>query len=253
MNTKENKKRRGPYEAFFKRFFDILLSLTAILILWPIMLIVYILSAIILKGNPIFSQYRPGKNNKIFKLYKFRSMSNKKDKEGNLLPDKDRITTWGKILRKTSIDELPQLFNILKGDMSIVGPRPRLVKDQIFYSEEILKIYTARPGLTGPAQVFDRNSELPWETVFERDKEYCENITLKNDLKMFFGTFAAVLKGGSANGANNDNTVQKREYYYADHLIKTNQITQEQYELGLQKSKELEKQKGNIVYQKDLH
>lgn len=175
MKNKDTKsslkrKKKGLYEAFFKRFFDFFLSLVAIIVLSPVFLIVYILSLIILKGNPIFKQYRPGKNNKIFKMYKFRSMTNKTDENGNLLPDKDRITTYGKILRKLSLDELPQLFNILKGDMSIVGPRPRLVEDAIFYDEEVLQCYSVRPGLTGPAQVYDRNSELSWESVFARDK-----------------------------------------------------------------------------------
>ena len=129
-NTK--KKRKTLYHLFFKRFFDVLLSLLAIILLSPILLLVYLISLIVLKGNPIFAQYRPGKNGKVFKLYKFRSMTNAKDNNGNLLPDDKRLTKYGKFLRKCSLDELPQLFNILKGDMSIVGPRPRLVKDMIF-------------------------------------------------------------------------------------------------------------------------
>ncbi|MGN0960973.1 MAG: sugar transferase, partial [Christensenellales bacterium] len=200
-------KKKGLYELFFKRFFDFILSLVAIIVLSPIFLIVYILSLIFLGGNPIFKQYRPGKNGKIFPLFKFRSMNNKKDKDGNLLPDKDRITWWGKIIRKTSIDELPQLFNILVGHMSIVGPRPRLIKDMIFYPKEVLNAYTVRPGLTGPAQVYDRKSEMSWESVFERDIEYANNVTFWNDLKLFFGTFVAVLKGGSASGSANSEQI----------------------------------------------
>lgn len=249
-------KKRGIYEKFFKRFFDIFLSLLAIVVLSPIFLLVYILSLIILRGNPIFKQYRPGKDGKIFALYKFRSMTNKKDADGNLLPDKDRITWWGKVLRKTSIDELPQLFNILRGDMSIVGPRPRLVKDVIFYDEEVLGYYNVRPGLTGPAQVYDRNSELSWENVFLRDKEYAENISFKNDLKLFFGTFLAVFKGGSSSGAGTVNThsaVKKREYYYSDELLKSNKITQEQYDLGIEKASELSTAKSKISYMPELH
>ena len=238
-------KSQGIYNRFFKRVMDFLISLIAIIVLSPIILIIYILSAIILKGNPIFKQYRPGRNNKIFPLYKFRSMSNKKDKDGNLLPDKDRITTWGKILRKTSLDELPQLFNILLGHMSIVGPRPRLIKDQVFYSEEVLKANTVRPGLTGPAQVYDRNSELSWESVFARDIWYANNVSLWADIKLFFGTFLAVFKGGSAEGATDNKN--KREYYYPDQLLKDNVITTEQYKEGLAKAERLTKEKKATV------
>lgn len=244
------KKKRGIYEKFFKRMFDIVLSLLAIIILSPVILIVSLL-CLIFMGAPItFVQYRPGKNGKVFKFRKFRSMTNKKDKDGNLLPDSKRITKFGKFLRKTSLDELPQLFNILKGDMSIVGPRPRLVKDMIFYDEDVLKAYSVRPGLTGPAQVYDRNSELSWESVFERDKEYANNVTFKNDLKLFFGTFFAVFKGGSASGAESNS--KKREYYYPDHLLNSNQITKEQYDLGLQKANKIIKEQGTIVYQQEL-
>ncbi len=221
--------KRGIYACFFKRFFDFFISLIAIIVFSPLLLITYILSAMILKGNPIFKQYRPGKNGKIFAFYKFRSMNNKTDEKGQLLPDAQRITKWGKFLRKTSLDELPQLFNILKGDMSIVGPRPRLVKDFIFYSEDVKKAYCVRPGLTGPAQVYDRNSELSWESVFERDLIYAQKVTFFKDLKLFFGTFIAVFKGGSASGANSESKVEKREYYYGDYLLKSKQITEEEY------------------------
>lgn len=163
------KQKHGIYEKFFKRFFDFILSFLAIIILSPILILTYLLSLIFIGFSSILRQYRPGKNGKIVVLYKFRSMTNKKDKDGNLLPDKDRITWWGKILRKTSIDELPQLFDILKGYMSIVDPRPRLVKDMVFYSDDVIKkAYSVRPGLTGPAQVYDRNSELSWE-VFSKE------------------------------------------------------------------------------------
>lgn len=247
------KKRRSFYEVCVKRFCDFLISLVAIIVLLPIFILVYLLSLIFLGGNPIFKQYRPGRNGKIFALYKFRSMTNKKDKEGNLLPDKDRITWWGKVIRKTSLDELPQLFNILKGDMSIVGPRPRLVKDMIFYSEEVLnKAYCVRPGLTGPAQVYDRNSELSWESVFERDIEYANKVTFINDTKLFLGTFLAVFKGGSASGAEAENK-EKREYYYADHLLKSKQITKEQYDLGHEKANDIISKKGSVVFTQELH
>lgn len=248
----QKRKRKGVYELIFKRMFDFLISLIAILILSPVFILTYLASLIFLRGNPIFKQYRPGKNNKIFAMYKFRSMTNKKDENGDLLPDKDRITTYGKILRKTSIDELPQLFNILFGSMSIIGPRPRLIKDNIFYDDETLKIYSVKPGLTGPAQVYDRNSEMSWESVFERDLEYVNNVTFANDFKLFFGTFLAVFKGGSANGA--EENVEKREYYYSDYLLKTNKITKEQYDLGLEKAKTLiETKQKSVEFVPELH
>jgi len=241
------------YERFIKRFLDFFIALIAIIILSPILLIVYLLSLIFLRGNPMLKQYRPGKNGKIFRLFKFRSMTNAKDKDGNLLPDKDRITWWGKIIRKLSLDELPQLFNILFGQMSIVGPRPRLIKDMIFYDDEVIKLaYSVKPGLTGPAQVYDRNSELSWESVFKRDIEYARKITFWGDLKLFFGTFFAVFKGGSLSGAENNS--EKREYYYADYLLKSSQITKEQYDSGLQTAKELEKtKKATVEYSEALH
>ena len=250
---KETKKRRTLYELFFKRFFDFTLSLLAIIVLSPVFLIVWVCSKISIGGKAVFAQYRPGKDGKIFKLYKFRSMTNKTDENGNLLPDAQRITKFGKIIRKLSLDELPQLFNILKGDMSIVGPRPRLVKDMIFYSEDVLKAYRVKPGLTGPAQVYDRNSELSWESVFERDKEYAERVTFFKDLKLFFGTFIAIFKGGSASGAN-DGKGKKREYYYADELLKSGKISQEQYNLGLAKAKTLEAtKKSRVSFDAELH
>ncbi len=250
MEEKSTKKKRGIYEKFVKRTIDFTVALIAIILLSPIFIIISLLSLCFIGWPVIFAQYRPGKDGKIFKFYKFRSMSNKKDKNGNLLPDAQRITKFGKFLRKTSLDELPQLFNILKGDMSIIGPRPRLVKDMIFYDEEVLKAYSVRPGLTGPAQVYDRNSESSWESVFIRDLEYASNVTFKNDIKLFFGTFAAVFKGGSASGA--EENAKKREYYYPDHLLKSGQITKDQYNKGLERAKEFCLNKSQIVYQKDL-
>lgn len=248
------KRQRSFYEVVIKRFFDFLISLIAIVVLSPIFLIVYLLSLMFLGGNPIFKQYRPGRDGKIFPLYKFRSMTNKKDAEGNLLPDKDRMHWWGKILRKASIDELPQLFNILRGDMSIVGPRPRLIKDMVFYPENVMSAYSVRPGLTGPAQVYDRKSELSWESVFQRDIEYANNVTMWNDIKLFVGTFTAVLKGGSAGGAADAEKMNKREYYYPDQLLKEKKITKSQYDIGLKLAKEVsnQKRKGQIVFQSEL-
>lgn len=230
-NTK--KKRKGPYEAFFKRFFDIIISLMAIIVLSPIMLIVYILSLIILKGNPLFKQYRPGRNKKIFKMYKFRSMTNKTDKDGNLLPDKDRITTYGKILRKLSLDELPQLFNILKGDMSIIGPRPRMVEECVFLNETQQARFKVRPGITGWAQVNGRN-EITLDKVVQFDEEYVNNVTLLFDIKIFFKTIGYVFK---RKGINKQGTVSNE--FHGDYLLRTGQIKQEEYDEKIHLAREL--------------
>lgn len=181
------------YAKFFKRLFDFLLSLFALLILWPILLILTLIGAIVMKGNPFFTQQRPGKDEKIFKLIKFRTMTNAKDADGNLLPDEKRLIKYGKILRSTSLDELPELLNILKGDMAIVGPRPLLVKYLPLYNEEQKHRHDVRPGLTGYAQVHGRNA-ISWEEKFKMDVEYTRNITLRGDIKIIFGTVRAVFK-----------------------------------------------------------
>ena len=181
------------YRKFFKRFFDFMLSLLAIVVLSPILLLLMIIVAIAMKGNPFFVQLRPGKNNKIFKLIKFRTMTNKKDAEGNLLPDDQRLTKFGKFLRKTSLDELPELFNILVGDMSIIGPRPLLVKYLVLYNEEQLHRHDVRPGLTGWAQVNGRN-DTTWEKRFQYDLEYVEKLSFALDFKIFFMTIGKVFK-----------------------------------------------------------
>lgn len=245
-----NKRKKTFYELVLKRFFDIFLSFIALIILSPLFLIISVLSMIILKGNPFFSQYRPGKNGKVFKLYKFRSMTNKTDKDGNLLPDEQRITKYGKFLRKLSIDELPQLWNIFIGNMSIVGPRPRLVKDMIFYDEEVFIAYSVRPGLTGKSQVSGGRSESSWEKIFECDMEYAQKITFWKDVKILFQTVGAIFKSdSSADGTSSS----KRDYWYADYLLKTNKITQEQYDNGFQLANEIIKEKGAVSFTKQLH
>ena len=181
------------YRKFFKRFFDFLLSLIALVVLSPVLFILILLGAIKMKGNPFFTQLRPGKNEKIFKLIKFRTMTNAKDKDGNLLPDDVRLTKYGKILRSTSLDELPELINILKGDMSIIGPRPLLVRYLERYNDFQHRRHEVRPGLTGHAQVHGRNA-ISWEDKFRYDVEYVDNISLRMDFKIFVGTIMAVLK-----------------------------------------------------------
>lgn len=181
------------YAKYVKRILDFTLSLLALIVLSPIMLILYILVRIKL-GNPvIFKQMRPGKDEKIFKLYKFRTMTDEKDEQGNLLPDEQRLTKFGKFLRSTSLDELPELINIIKGDMAIVGPRPLLVQYLEFYNEEQKHRHDVRPGLTGLAQVSGRNS-ITWEEKFKQDIEYINHLTFKNDVKIIFMTIGKVFK-----------------------------------------------------------
>lgn len=181
------------YSKFIKRLLDVLLSFIAVVLLSVVFFVVAILIKIKLGSPIIFCQERPGKNEKIFKMYKFRTMTDKKDENGKLLPDELRMTKFGEFLRKTSLDELPELINILKGDMSIIGPRPLLVKYLPLYNKEQRKRHSVRPGLTGLAQVNGRNA-ISWEEKFEYDIEYAEHITFFGDLKIFFKTILKVIK-----------------------------------------------------------
>ena len=183
----ENHKPYGPYEKYFKRLLDIVCSLAAIIVFSWLYIILIILGAIFMRGNPFFTQERPGKDEKIFKLIKFRSMDNRKDKNGNLLPDEVRLNKYGQFLRKTSLDELPEAFNILKGDMSIIGPRPLLVSYLPWYTEEEKQRHDVRPGLSGLAQVNGRNS-VTWEEKFSWDLKYVDRITFLGDVKIILDT-----------------------------------------------------------------
>lgn len=186
------------YAKFWKRFFDFTLSLLALIVLSPVLLVLIIVGAIAMRGNPFFVQPRPGKKGKdgkekIFRLIKFRTMSNKRDKDGNLLPDAERLNGYGRFLRKTSLDELGELVNIVKGDMAIVGPRPLLVEYLPLYNEYQSRRHEVRPGLTGLAQVNGRNA-VSWEIRFEYDVKYVDDITLVGDMKIIFRTVIKVLK-----------------------------------------------------------
>ena len=181
------------YEKYTKRLLDIVLSGVALIVLWPVLLITAILVRIKLGSPVIFCQNRPGKGEKIFRLYKFRSMTDARDENGNLLPDEIRLTRFGKLLRSTSLDELPELWNILKGDMSIVGPRPLLVEYLPYYTEQERHRHDVRPGLTGLAQVNGRNS-LTWEQKFAYDLEYIDHLSFSNDVKIIAKTVGKVLK-----------------------------------------------------------
>ncbi len=181
------------YAKCFKRLIDFVLSFCAMIVLSPILLILTVTGAVAMCGNPFFTQQRPGKDEKIFKLIKFRTMNNKKDKDGNLLPDEKRLTGYGKWLRSTSLDELPELFNIVKGDMAIVGPRPLLVRYLERYNAEQHRRHEVRPGLTGLAQVNGRNA-LSWEDKFRYDVNYVDGITFLGDISIIIKTVLNVIK-----------------------------------------------------------
>ena len=181
------------YAKYLKRVIDFSLSLIALIVLSPLLLVLIVLGAVFMKGNPFFVQKRPGKNEKIISLLKFRTMTNEKDEEGKLLPDEIRLVSYGKFLRSTSLDELPSLINILIGDLSIIGPRPLLVEYLPWYTETEKHRHDVRPGLTGWAQVNGRNN-VSWDRRFELDVEYVNNISFRFDLKIFLMTIQKVLK-----------------------------------------------------------
>lgn len=196
------------YAKFIKRPLDFVLSLCAIMVLSPLLIILTIIGLMVMKGNPFFTQERPGKEEKIFKLIKFRTMTCEKDENGELLPDEKRLTKYGKFLRSTSLDELPELINILIGDMSVIGPRPLLVKYLPLYSDEQKQRHLVRPGLTGLAQANGRNA-VSWEEKFAYDVEYVHNITFLNDLKILFKTVAAVF---AREGITSETSVTMEEF-----------------------------------------
>ena len=201
--------KKGLYEKYLKRLLDFSVSLIAFTILFPFLLIIAILVRINLGSPIVFKQKRPGLNEKIFTLYKFRTMSNKKNKQGVLLPDDERLTKFGNFLRSTSIDELPGLINVIKGDMSLIGPRPLLVEYLGLYSLEQKKRHEVRPGLSGYAQINGRNG-LNWEDRFKLDVLYVNNVTFKNDIGIIIKTIIKVIKREGIN-SNNSATMEKFE------------------------------------------
>ncbi|MCI8522791.1 MAG: sugar transferase [Lachnospiraceae bacterium] len=210
------------YRNGVKRFLDFMLSLMGIIVLSPVLLVLWILVRVKLGSPVLFHQERPGRYEKIFKLYKFRSMTDERDAEGNLLPDEVRLTKFGRILRSTSLDELPELFNILKGDMSLIGPRPLLVRYLPYYTEEERHRHDVRPGLTGLAQVNGRNA-LGWEDRFRYDLYYVEHLGFLMDLKIIGMTAGKVLKrSGTLSGA--DQTVADFDEYRKGQLEPEPQI-----------------------------
>lgn len=214
----------GIYARYIKRAMDFFLSLCAVIVLSPIILVLTVVGAIAMRGNPFFTQLRPGKNEKIFKLIKFRTMNNKKDADGNLLPDDKRLTKYGKFLRSTSLDELPELINILKGDMAVVGPRPQLVRDMVFMSDAQRLRHKVRPGLSGLAQINGRNA-IEWESKLDYDIEYIQHITFWCDWKIIFLTVLKVFKREDIS-ADGMETAED----YGDYLLANSFIEKEVYD-----------------------
>ncbi len=222
------------YADFFKRVIDLTASAVALLLLSPVLLILALSGAICMKGNPFFVQPRPGKDERIFKLIKFRTMTNEKDENGVLLPDEVRLTKYGKFLRATSLDELPELFNIFIGDMAMVGPRPQLVRDMVFMSDEQRRRHTVRPGLTGYAQVNGRNN-ISWEQKLAYDIEYIDHgINFSNDIKIVFQT---IVKAIMRKDTIREGTVSDLDF--GDYLLRTGEISQETYNARQTEAKEL--------------
>ena len=227
------------YAKFFKRLIDFILSVTALIVLSPVLLILTVVGAIAMKGNPFFLQPRPGKKGKdgkekIFKLIKFRTMSNAKDKDGNLLPDDQRLGKYGAFLRSTSLDELPSLANIALAHISIVGPRPQLVRDMTFMTEEQRRRHNERPGLTGLAQINGRNN-ITWERKFEYDLQYIDGgITFLGDMKIIFQTVGKVLKRSDT---VREGTVSDMDF--GDWLMMQGKVDQETYEKKQEEAKDL--------------
>ena len=222
------------YRPFFKRFYDVVLSGMALLVLSPILIILIVLGAIKMKGNPFFTQLRPGKGERIFRLIKFRTMTCERDKNGNLLPDEKRLTKYGRILRSTSLDELPELINIFVGHMSIVGPRPQLVRDMVFMTADQRTRHGVRPGLTGLAQVMGRNN-IPWEEKLAWDLKYINaGISLFGDLKIIFMTVGKVLKRADT---VREGTVSDIDF--GDYLLEKGAVEKDEYDTKQQEAKEL--------------
>ena len=225
--------KQGIYARYIKRILDVLLSGCALVVLSPVLLIVAVLVRIKLGSPVIFCQQRPGKGEKIFKMYKFRSMTDQRDENGELLPDEVRLTKFGRSLRSTSLDELPELWNIFKGDMSIVGPRPQLVRDMVFMTAEQRRRHTVMPGLTGLAQVSGRNA-ISWEDKLATDLRYIQHITFLGDVKIILLTVKKVFcrEDISADGMDTAEDL-------GDYLLRTAQVSEEAYQELQAESKEL--------------
>ncbi len=234
-----DKHKKGFYERFIKRPMDFCLALVALIVLSPILLILIIVGAVVMKGNPFFTQPRPGKKGKdgkekIFYLFKLRTMSNARGEDGELLPDEQRLSKYGKWLRSTSADELPSLINILVGDLALVGPRPQLVRDMTFMTPKQRRRHDVRPGLTGLAQVNGRNN-ITWEQKFEYDLQYIDSgITFAGDVKIIFQTIGKVLKRSDT---VREGTVSDMDF--GDWLMQEGKVDQSTYDAKQAEAKEL--------------
>ena len=224
----------GVYEKYFKRPLDIVCAVGVLLCFWWLFAIVAILVRVKLGSPVLFTQQRPGKDEKIFKLYKFRTMTDEKDKDGQLLPDEVRLTQFGKFLRASSLDELPEVFNILKGEMSVVGPRPQLVRDMVFMSATHRERHSVRPGLTGLAQINGRN-DIDWQDKLDWDLKYIARITFWGDVKIIAKTF--VKSFIKPEGITEQNAATATDY--GDYLLQRGKITKEEYAKGQFEAKEL--------------
>lgn len=225
------------YEKYTKRLLDILCAAAAIAVFWWLYLIVALLVLVKLGRPVIFQQPRPGKGEKIFRLYKFRSMTDARDAQGRLLPDTVRLTRFGKALRATSLDELPEVLNILKGDMSIIGPRPQLVRDMVFMTPEQRRRHSVRPGLSGLAQTRGRNA-LPWKEKLAADLEYIRHITFLGDAKIVLDTVKQVfLRQKGMEGSTADEVAVTDDL--GDYLLKSGQVTQEEYDSKQAQAREI--------------
>ena len=227
-------KAYGIYEKFLKRPIDFICGMMAIIVFWPLYLIVALLVRFKLGSPVLFTQDRPGLNEKIFKLYKFRTMTDERDENGELLPDEIRLTSFGKWLRATSLDELPEAFNIIKGDMSVIGPRPQLVRDMVFMSDEHRQRHTVKPGLSGLAQVNGRN-DIDWNDKLDWDLKYIKKITFVDDLKIIFKT---VFKSFVTQEGITDGDMATAEDY-GDYLLHRGEVSQEEYDEKQKEAKRL--------------
>ncbi len=227
------------YANGLKRVLDFFCALAAICCLSPLLVVLTVLGAVKMRGNPFFMQPRPGKGEKVFRLVKFRTMTNEKDANGKLLPDDVRLTAYGKFLRSTSLDELPELFNILKGDMAVIGPRPQLVRDMVFMTPEQRRRHTVRQGLSGLAQINGRNA-VTWEKKIEYDLEYIKKITFLGDVKIILTTIVkAFIKRDGITEEGSDTATD-----LGDYLLAAGRITREEYDCGQEEAKKLIQEAG---------
>ena len=230
-------RKQGIYEKYVKRIFDILCALAALIVFSWLYIIVAVLVRVKLGSPVIFKQPRPGKDERIFNLYKFRTMTDARDESGNLLPDDMRLTKFGRALRATSLDELPEAFNILKGDMSVIGPRPQLVRDMVFMTPEQRKRHSVRPGLSGLAQTRGRNA-ISWDGKLATDLEYIQNVTFLGDVKIIFDTVRQVFFKEKGLKDSDVDEVELTDDF-GDYLLKVGRVSEDEYKEKQVQAKQL--------------